>query len=161
MERELKYAFAAKSDTQLRGILIWGSCCFSCHGWCPYIPLPAFQWLSVAVGMEQTQCSLLEVFISRQKFLKLQLWEKEQGAGPAEGPGAPLICLDPGIGMCVQINIYFLRVLFPISLLSKCTRIICRKTFRFRSKQENEAGLSSERAKLLPLPSQKIVSDFD
>ena len=82
-------------------------------------------------------------------------------AGPAEGPGVPFICPGRSGDVWVQINIYFLRTASPVfsPWKKKCERIICRKTFRLRSKQENEALLSSEKA--VPLPSQKIVSDFD
>lgn len=63
----------------------WVAACFSCHNWCPYIPLPAFQCWALAGAMEETERSVLEVLICRQKSLHPRRREKLPQSGATRG----------------------------------------------------------------------------
>lgn len=92
---QIEICVGFRVDTQLRGILIWVDACFSCHKWCPHLPLPAFQCWSFAVGKEETKHSFYHGSFSFEAEdsepalnRKSALW-----AEPAEGPGALLVRL--------------------------------------------------------------------
>lgn len=159
MEQELHGALASESDESQRTPRL-GSCSFFLSQMVSLCSLPCIPLLVLGGRNRVNRTFYSGSFDSEAASLKASWWEMFPPKKASRGTWRSAH-LSRAARECVCPNKHlFSENCIPYSsCFKKCKRIICRKTFSIRSKQENEAVLSSEKA--VPLPPWKIGSDFD